>query len=137
MVFNSLVFFIFFAITAAFHHTNASWRAKKLFLFVASCGFYGAWNPPFLLLLWSTTVLDYFMALAMERTKSISRRRAYVLISLIGNLGMLAFFKYATFAMDNLADVAHALGLEWRPPRWDIILPVGISFYTFHTLSYT
>ncbi|HTL37655.1 MAG TPA: MBOAT family protein [Kofleriaceae bacterium] len=131
------MFFAFFAVTAAFHHTNAPWRAKKLVLFIASCCFYGAWNPPFLLLLWSTTVLDYFMALAMERTTSKRRRKLFVLLSLVGNLGMLAFFKYAAFAMDNVTHVAHALGLDWKPPHWDIVLPVGISFYTFHTLSYT
>jgi alginate O-acetyltransferase complex protein AlgI len=137
MVFNSIAFFAFFAVTAAFHHSNASWRAKKVAILIASCVFYGTWNPPFLLLLWASTLLDYFMALAMERAKTQRRRKWLIVSSLIGNLGLLAYFKYGGFVVTNVTWIAHLLGSSWQPGSWDIALPVGISFYTFHTLSYT
>jgi len=137
MVFNSIVFFFFFAIAAAFHNSGASWRAKKVALLIGSCFFYGAWNPPFLLLLWASILLDFYMALAMQNASSQSRRKLYVVLSLIGNLGLLAYFKYGSFVVDNLARLMHVFGWQWSPPAWDIALPVGISFYTFHTLSYT
>jgi len=137
MVFNSLVFVVFFAVVAAFHHSRAPWRLKKLVLLAASWAFYGAWNPPFLLLLWASTVLDYYCALAMEKATSPSRRKFFIGLSLVGNLGMLAYFKYGKFVVDNVAAGLGALGVHWTPPAFDLALPVGISFYTFHTLSYT
>lgn len=137
MVFNSLVFVVFFAIAAAIHHSSISWRARKISLLIASYGFYGAWNPPFLLLLWAATVLDYFCALAMERSKTKARRKAFMALSLVGNLGMLGYFKYGPFLLENFSYLVHAIGIDWTPRSWDLLLPVGISFYTFHTLSYT
>jgi alginate O-acetyltransferase complex protein AlgI len=137
MVFNSLVFIFFFALTAAFHHSRASWRSKKIFLTAASCVFYGVWNPPFLLLLWITILLDFFVARAMQGTEDPRRRRRLIALSLCGNLGLLAYFKYGKFVLENIAHLAQTVGIDWTPPRWEIALPVGISFYTFHTLSYT
>jgi alginate O-acetyltransferase complex protein AlgI len=137
MVFNSLVFVIFFALVAGFHHSNASWRAKKLFLTFASCVFYGVWNPPFLLLLWVTILLDFFVARVLQGTEDRHRRKLLIAASLVGNLGLLAYFKYGPFVLENAAQLAQAAGIDWTPPRWEIALPVGISFYTFHTLSYT
>jgi alginate O-acetyltransferase complex protein AlgI len=137
MVFNSLVFIGFFAIVAAYHHSSASWRSKKLALLAASYLFYGAWNPPFLLLLWASTVLDYYCALAMERSTSVRARKSFMGLSLTGNLGMLAYFKYGHFIALNVSHVLAAIGVEWVAPDFDLLLPVGISFYTFHTLSYT
>lgn len=137
MVFNSLVFVVFFAIAAAIHHSSISWRARKVSLLIASYGFYGAWNPPFLLLLWVATLLDYYCALQMERSQTKLRRKVFMALSLCGNLGMLGFFKYGPFLLENFSYVTSALGFEWRPHPWSLLLPVGISFYTFHTLSYT
>jgi alginate O-acetyltransferase complex protein AlgI len=137
MVFNSLVFIIFFAIAAAIHHSNVSWRTRKASLLVGSYLFYGAWNPPFLLLLWASTVLDFYCALWMERSQTKRARKAFIALSLVGNLGMLAYFKYGAFVLDNFVHLMGAFGVEWTPPQWDLVLPVGISFYTFHTLSYT
>lgn len=137
VVFNSLSFIIFFAVVALFHQSNAPWRAKKFVLLVASNIFYGAWNPPFLLLLWFSLVLDYYCALAMERTDDKRRRKLLIALSLCGNLGMLAYFKYGHFILSNVQHLLWSLGYHWSPPQVDLILPVGISFYTFHTLSYT
>jgi alginate O-acetyltransferase complex protein AlgI len=137
LVFNSLVFLVFFAVVAAFHQSNASWRAKKIVLLIASNLFYSAWNPPFLLLLWFSLVLDYYCAIAMEGTQSKRRRKLLIALSLCGNLGMLAYFKYGHFILENFRHLLLTLGVDWTPPHVDLILPVGISFYTFHTLSYT
>jgi alginate O-acetyltransferase complex protein AlgI len=137
LVFNSFVFLIFFALVAAFHQSRASWRAKKLALLVASYVFYGAWNPPFLLLLWASTVLDYYCALWMERAHTIRARKTFMGMSLLGNLGMLGYFKYGHFLVENVSHLLREVGVVWTPPAFDLVLPVGISFYTFHTLSYT
>ena len=137
MVFNSLVFLPFFAVVAAFHHSNASWTSKKVVLLIASYAFYGAWNPPFLLLLWASTVLDYYCALAMERSSTSRARKVFMGLSLVGNLGMLGYFKYGHFIAENVSHALRAVGVEWTAPGFDLLLPVGISFYTFHTLSYT
>src|SRR5688572_7569132 len=137
MVFNSLVFVVFFAIAAAIHHSNISWRARKTSLLIASYGFYGAWNPPFLLLLWAATILDYYCARWMEGSKTKTARKWFMALSLCGNLGMLGYFKYGPFLLENFSYLVQGLGFDWTPRSWDLLLPVGISFYTFHTLSYT
>jgi alginate O-acetyltransferase complex protein AlgI len=137
MVFNSLVFIGFFAVVAAFHQSNAPWRLKKLVLLVASYAFYGAWNPPFLILLWASTVLDYYCAIAMEGAKTPRTRKLFMALSLTGNLGMLGYFKYGRFVAENFSHLLQSVGVHWAPPAFDLALPVGISFYTFHTLSYT
>jgi alginate O-acetyltransferase complex protein AlgI len=137
MVFNSLAFVGFFAIVAAIHHSRASWRVRKVSLLVASYSFYGAWNPPFLLLLWAATLLDYVCALAMQSSKTRARRKAFMALSLLGNLGMLGYFKYGPFLAQNVGELLSMVGITWAPRPWDLMLPVGISFYTFHTLSYT
>src|SRR5579862_1720922 len=99
MVFNSLTFLVFFAVAALIHHSDASWRARKLSLLVASWGFYGAWNRPFLLLLWASTILDFYCALAMERSRTQRARKGFMALSLVGNLGMLGYFKYGPFVL--------------------------------------
>jgi len=137
MVFNSLVFVVFFAIAAAIHHSSLSWRARKCSLLIASYGFYGAWNPPFLILLWAATILDFYCALWMERSTTKARRKLFMALSLCGNLGMLGYFKYGPFLLENVSHLVQAFGIDWTPRPWDLLLPVGISFYTFHTLSYT
>jgi alginate O-acetyltransferase complex protein AlgI len=137
MVFNSLVFVVFFAIAAAIHHSRVSWRSRKLSLLIASNAFYGAWNPPFLVLLWIATVLDFYCALRMERSTNARERKLFMALSLVGNLGMLGYFKYGPFLLENFSYAVQAVGFDWTPRPWDLMLPVGISFYTFHTLSYT
>jgi len=137
MVFNSLVFVVFFAVAAAIHHSHLSWKARKVSLLIASNGFYGAWNPPFLALLWIATVLDYVCALRMESSTDQRKRKLYMAMSLCGNLGMLGYFKYGPFVTENFSYAMQAIGVDWMPRTWDVMLPVGISFYTFHTLSYT
>ncbi|URD61257.1 MBOAT family protein [Sphingomonas sp. KRR8] len=137
MIFNSLTFILFFAVVLLLHNLPFSWRQKKINLLLASYLFYAAWNPPFVILLWISTVVDWWAAQWMIRSERQSTRRAWMIISVVVNLGMLGFFKYGNFLLDNFVLLAGSLGVVYQPPKWDIILPVGISFYTFATLSYT
>ena len=137
MVFNTLTFAVFFAIVLALHSLPLPWRTRKLNLLLASYVFYAAWNPPFIILLWVSTVVDWFAAQALVRAEGAAKRRAWMLLSVVANLGMLLYFKYGTFLLHNFAALMAALGIDYRPPEFDIVLPVGISFYTFATMSYT
>src|SRR5882762_1330198 len=137
MVFNTLTFAVFFAIVLALHSLPLPWRTRKLNLLLASYVFYAAWNPPFIILLWVSTIVDWFAAQALVRAEGAAKRRAWMLLSVVANLGMLLYFKYGTFLLHNFAALMAALGIDYRPPEFDIVLPVGISFYTFATMSYT
>jgi alginate O-acetyltransferase complex protein AlgI len=104
---------------------------------LASYLFYAAWNPPFIILLWVSTVVDWYAAQKLVHAQKQSARRLWMLLSVVVNLGMLAYFKYGTFMLENFQLLMAGFGIDYTPPAWDIILPVGISFYTFATLSYT
>ncbi|HYW31061.1 MAG TPA: MBOAT family O-acyltransferase, partial [Gemmatimonas sp.] len=112
-------------------------KLKKWHLLLASYAFYAAWNPPFVVLLWLSTVLDWYVAKAMDRREDLTQRRLLLAVSLVGNLGLLGYFKYGTFLLDNFVSLAAMAGITYVPPAQDIILPVGISFYTFQTLAYS
>jgi alginate O-acetyltransferase complex protein AlgI len=137
MVFNSYTFIAFFLIILLLHNLPISWRAKKINLLLASYVFYAAWNPPFILLLWLSTVVDYFVGRALYRQENVTKKRLLLVLSLIGNLGMLCFFKYGTFLLENFVSLVNLIGIEFSPAEPNIILPAGISFYTFTTLCYT
>jgi D-alanyl-lipoteichoic acid acyltransferase DltB (MBOAT superfamily) len=115
----------------------SNWPGRKLFLLVVSYIFYAAWNPPFVILLWLSTFLDWFLAKWIHKSDDQKKRKLLVVCSLLVNLGLLAFFKYGNFVLDNFALTAGWLNVPWKRPELNIILPVGISFYTFQTLSYT
>lgn len=104
---------------------------------LASYIFYAAWNPPFILLLWLSTVTDYFVGRALYTQQNKHKRRLLLVISLIGNLGMLCFFKYGGFLLENFVSIVNTIGIHFHPAKPNIILPAGISFYTFTTLCYT
>ena len=137
MVFNSYTFIVFFGLLLALHSLPLAWKVKKINLLLASYLFYAVWNPPFIILLWLSTVVDYWVALVMSRQENPGKRKALLLVSLVVNLGMLGFFKYGGFLLENFVALLSAVGIAYQPPKADIILPVGISFYTFQTLSYT
>jgi len=137
LVFNSLTFVAFFALVLGIYSIPFGWTAKKVFLLIASYIFYSAWNPPFVILLWVSTIVDWIAAQQLVKAEKQWARRAWMLISVIVNLGMLAYFKYGQFLVDNFAVFAQMAGLHYAAPKYNIILPVGISFYTFATLSYT
>ena len=137
MLFNSLTFVVFFAIVLALHYAPFPWRAKKVNLLIASYLFYAAWNPPFVVLLWISTLVDWFVAKKMFVEQSRMRRRALLIVSVLVNLGILGFFKYGNFLLENWIWLVSLAGVEWQAPGWDIVLPVGISFYTFQTMAYS
>lgn len=136
MVFNSISFFVFFAIVLGIHQLRLPWELKKVNLVVASSLFYAAWNPFFLVLLWVSILVDWNIATRMGNYPA-RLRKGLLLLSLLTNLGMLGFFKYGNFLAGNLGWVLRKIGLHYQPSTFGIILPVGISFYTFETLSYT
>jgi alginate O-acetyltransferase complex protein AlgI len=137
MVFNSYIFIAFLAVILVLHNLPLSWNTKKVNLLLASYIFYAAWNPPFILLLWLSTVVDYFVGRALYTQENLFKKRLLLVVSLIGNLGMLCFFKYGGFLLDNFVALVNVTGVDFHPAKPDIILPAGISFYTFTTLCYT
>ena len=137
MVFNSLTFVVFFALVLGIHSLPLPWKARKVNLLIASYLFYSAWNPPFVILLWISTVVDWYAAQGLVKAKREAARHAWMLLSVVANLGMLAYFKYGQFFVDNFTVLMASIGVAWQPAHYDIVLPVGISFYTFATLSYT
>lgn len=137
MVFNSYTFIAFFVVILILHNLPFSWKTKKINLLLASYVFYAAWNPPFILLLWLSTVVDFFVGRALYTQENRHKKNVLLVVSLIGNLGMLCFFKYGAFILENFTHLVNALGADYHPAKPNIILPAGISFYTFTTLCYT
>ena len=134
MIFNSLSFAIFFAVVCAVYYAPLSWRLRKAFLTLASYAFYAGWYPHMIVLLWASTAFDWFVTRGMMRTQSVARRKLLLVGSVVLNIGFLGFFKYGAFLARSANVLLGSTGLEIPVP--DTILPVGISFYTFMSLSY-
>src|SRR3989442_1253390 len=137
MLFNSLTFVVFFVVVVTAYWSIHSWTARKNLLVAASYVFYGAWNPPFAALLFSTTAMDFWLGRRIATAKGRRSRRVWLVGSVCMNLSMLGFFKYGNFLLQNFQWLLARIGIIYQPPHLDILLPVGISFYTFHSLSYT
>lgn len=136
MLFNSMTFMIFFIIIYVFY-LSLRHRFQNLLLLVASYVFYGWWDWRFLSLIFASTVVDFCCGLNMHQTEDRSRKKQLMIISLLCNLGMLGYFKYYDFFVSSLESGIAALGIDTGMLHLNIVLPVGISFYTFQTLSYT
>ena len=136
MAFNSLIFLIFFAGVLVVHALPLAWHARKTNLLLASYIFYAAWNAPFLVLLWISTLTDWFAAKRMAATAG-TRKRLYLVLSILVNLGLLGYFKYGGFLEENFARLVALVGVDYELAGSDIILPLGISFYTFQSMSYS
>ena len=136
MLFNSYTFLIFFCVVTLVYYTLPAWNTRKLFLLVASYFFYAAWNPPFVILILFSTIVGWWSAKLIDRSSQIAQKRLFLLISLTINFGLLGFFKYGNFLLDNFIALAKTIGISYHPAHLDIILPIGISFYTFETVSY-
>ena len=137
MLFNSLTFVAFFAVVLALHNAPLPWKVKKTNLLLASYLFYAAWNPPFVILLWISTVVDWHVAKKIYASNEKARRRGWVFVSILVNLGLLGYFKYGGFLLENWQAIMSTIGVTWTAPGWSIVLPVGISFYTFQTMAYS
>jgi alginate O-acetyltransferase complex protein AlgI len=136
MQFDSLTFVVFFLGLLALYQLPWSWSARKWLLLLASFVFYGAWSPAFLLLLIGSASVDWWLSLRMAAATAPQLRKRWLLVSLAANLGLLGFFKYGNFLNRNVESLLAAIGVHWQAPVFDILLPVGISFYTFQSLSY-
>ncbi|HTR52463.1 MAG TPA: MBOAT family O-acyltransferase [Kofleriaceae bacterium] len=138
MQFNSYVFAAFFvAVLAVYNAPGLTWRGQKVWLLVASYAFYSAWDPVFIVLVWLSTFVDWTAAKWITAAPTRRRRRLLLIVSVVVNLGVLGYFKYGRFVLANVVALLHAVGVDYHPAAPDIVLPIGISFYTFHTLSYT
>src|SRR5205807_7069689 len=112
-------------------------RARMWLLFGGSLVFYGFWRAEFLILMLFSTLVDYVAALRIQASESGSARKFWLIGALTVNLSLLFFFKYLLFFTNSAITLARMLGVHADPVTWNIILPLGISFYTFHSMSYT
>jgi D-alanyl-lipoteichoic acid acyltransferase DltB (MBOAT superfamily) len=138
MLFNSLVFPLFFLIVFASYWglNKVKLKHQNLLLLVASYIFYGWWDWRFLLLIFASTLVDYFAGLKINSAKP-EHKKSYLWLSIFFNLGLLATFKYFNFFIDNWIVLMNSMGFSSSISSLQLILPVGISFYTFQTMSYT
>lgn len=141
MEFNSLTFAVFLLVVFAVHWfmlNRRGWTmARNLFLLAVSYVFYGAWDWRFLSLIAFSSAVDFWVGLRMDGLVTKSERKPWLVVSLVVNLGLLAAFKYFDFFLDSAQDLAALFGWDGERLRLNWILPVGISFYTFQTLSYS
>jgi len=137
MLFVQSTFFWFFAVVFVGHWVLREQRTRKLWLLFASYFFYAAWDWRFLGLILFSTGVDALAAIRIAGTARERRRRAWLIASLVANLGVLAFFKYLDFFADSTAALLQLLGIKASWTTLHVTLPVGISFYTFQSMSYT
>ena len=136
VIFNSLTFLVFFGIVLLLYF-RLGHRGQNWMLIVASYVFYGWWDYRFLGLLLFTTFFDYFCALWIEGQTNPAKRRLLLASSMTVNLGVLCVFKYFNFFAESLQHSLGLLGITLSFPMLHVVLPVGISFYTFLSMSYT
>jgi alginate O-acetyltransferase complex protein AlgI len=136
MLFNSFTFWGFFACVLVLYALLRH-RGQNLMLLIASNIFYGAWDWRFLTLIWLSTTVDFAAGIIINSSDSPARRRALLAISLCFNLGLLGFFKYYDFFAAQLEVLLQTIGISSSLPVLNVLLPVGISFYTFQSISYT
>ncbi len=139
MLFNSIDFAIFLPIVFILYWfvTNKNLRLQNALIVVSSYVFYGWWDWRFLSLIFFSTIVDYTIGIQLKKEERQKRRKYLLWTSILINLGFLGFFKYYNFFLDNFISAFSFFGSEISASSLNIILPVGISFYTFQTLSYT
>jgi len=137
MLFPSLEYLLFLTGTFALFWVLARWPLWRItFLAVSGAVFYMAWRPEFILLLAGTTAVDYLSSTRIHQADNARTRKAWLVLSLSVNLGVLFSFKYAGWALRSVDDALHLFGLDVAVPMFRVVLPVGISFYTFEAMSY-
>ena len=138
MLFNSFDFAIFLPIVFVLYWfvTQKSLKAQNILLLLASYFFYSCWDWRFSFLLLFSTLLDYFTGLKMSESRDVRAKKIWFWLSISINLGFLGVFKYYNFFADSFASALEKFGMQVNPSSLNVILPVGISFYTFHGLSY-
>src|SRR5690242_2548717 len=137
MLFTTGEYVLFLAAVVTLYWLTPYRRVRVWILLVASLAFYASWNKWLALLIAATSVADYFFGRGMEASGRPAVRRGLLLGSLVMNLGLLCYFKYANFFLRSLEDGLRAAGASASFPVLRVILPVGISFYTFEAINYT
>src|SRR3954468_12118692 len=137
MLFVEFRFFWFFLAVFAVYLSLRENRSRKIWLLLCSYFFYACWNWKFLFLIMASTALDYFVGTMLSRTENPGKRRGWLIMSLCANLGTIAFFKYYNFFVTSAAALLSWLGLPASAHTLNIFIPLGVSFYTFHSMSYT
>ena len=135
MLFNSWQFFIFFPVVTTLYFIIPH-KYRWFLLLTASCVFYAAFVPAYLLILGATIIVDYVAGIFIEKNNG-KRRLFYLVISIVANVGVLAFFKYFNFFNDSVVSLAHFIGWNYPIGSLKILLPIGLSFHTFQAMSYT
>src|ERR1044072_9978030 len=137
MLFNSRIFlFIFLPVVYFVFWRLTNKNQRYAWLAVTGYVFYGFWDYRFCALMLFSTLVSFFAAILLDDAKTPERRKLFLVAPITVDLALLGVFKYAGFAADSMRGLAHALGLPISVPAIHIILPVGISFYTFHTITY-
>jgi len=137
VLFNSVIFlFAFLPIAYTVFWGLQTTRQRHVWLAITGYVFYGYWNPWFTLLMLFSTLVSYFAGLGFLRWSDARHRKLCLVIPITTDLALLGFFKYANFGLETAASTLHLMGVSVSLPHLDIILPIGISFYTFHTISY-
>lgn len=136
MIFNSVTYLLFLAVAVALFWLLPR-RARLLMLFGASFIFYGFWRVEFLFLMLLSSFIDYVAGIVIHAEVGATRRRTYLICALAGNLGLLFYFKYLFFFAASGVSLLQVLGIDASLPALSIVLPLGISFYTFQSMSYT
>ena len=138
MLFNSFDFLVFFPIVCIVYFALGKNKYRNPFLLIASYYFYMNWNPVYALLILSSTVLTYFCGLLVQANfNEIKRKKLFLTLSLVINFSILFIFKYYNFINESVWGIMSTMGLRWDVPNLDLLLPVGISFYTFQAVGYT
>ncbi|MCK5259536.1 MAG: MBOAT family protein [Candidatus Omnitrophica bacterium] len=136
MSFNSIEFFVFFALVVVGNYVLPQ-KYRWMLLLSASYYFYMCWKAEYILLIVFSTLIDYFCGLRMANIKAKAKRKKYLILSLCVNLGVLFAFKYFNLFNDSLRSASNHFNIFYNVPSFNMLLPVGISFYTFQTLSYS
>ena len=136
MLFNSFQFLVFF-IFIVFLYFIIPYRWRWIMLLLASYYFYMCWKAEYVILIMVSTVIDYYAGIQMGKRESKRKRKKFLILSVCTNLGLLFSFKYFNFFNDSLRAAVNNFDIFYQVPVFDVLLPVGISFYTFQSLSYS
>ena len=136
MLFNTIEFAIFLPVVILAYYLIPH-KFRWILLLAASYYFYMSWKVEYVVLIMASTLVDYVAAIMMEKRPNMRSRIPFLLLSLVVNLGLLFTFKYYNFAAENLNLAVSNIGIDRGLPMMSVLLPVGISFYTFQTLSYS
>ncbi len=136
MIFNSLQYAVFLPLVVIIYFVLPQ-KFRWFFLLVVSYYFYMCWNAKYAVLMMLSTVITFYASVLLHKTADRKLKTFYLVSSLVVNLGILFLFKYFNFFNETIADAVHLVGLEYQPSKLTLLLPVGISFYTFQALGYT